>query len=190
MNMRRTALLRKSEIHVDLRFHFHRFPLLKIWPIFPLLHGVDRRRHELRVPANDLQIFDVSVLADDRSQNHFPLDMRLFRCLRILRRYLFQDKRTEACASGGCSDCCANALPTADSARVGGAVTSPNAMGPATAANPAALSNNFRPKFSLCNMRSVMMLTILFLRSPPATPDMHASGDARQNSQTFRMPSA
>jgi hypothetical protein len=88
------SLLHKSEIYVDLGFHFHGFPLLKIWPVFPLLDGVDRRRHELRVPANNLQIFDVSVLADDRSQNHFPLDMRLARCLRILRRYLFQDKRT------------------------------------------------------------------------------------------------
>src|SRR2546430_472434 len=74
-----------------------------------------------------------------------------------------------------------------DCARTCGAFPRPNTTGPATAAMPIAANSNFLPKLSLSAKRCVMIRTIRFLRSEPATPDTQASGDSTQNSQVFKI---
>src|SRR5438552_3062208 len=70
-------------------------------------------------------------------------------------------------------------------AGLGLAFATPNPIGRTKANKTAVLSNNFLLKSSFRAIRSVMILTILFLRSDPVTPDTQASGDSTQNSHTF-----
>src|SRR6266576_2184798 len=72
-------------------------------------------------------------------------------------------------------------------ARVGVALTRPKTIGKARASTAAVLNKAFLPKLSFRTTCSVMMFTILFLRSDPVTPDTQASGDPTQNSHTFKM---
>ncbi len=66
----------------------------------------------------------------------------------------------------------------------------PITTGTATAIDSAVPSSSFLPRLNLNAPDSLRMLTILFFRSAPVTPETQASGGSRQNSQTFRMLSA
>src|SRR5271169_3429701 len=69
------------------------------------------------------------------------------------------------------ADAIGAAFSTCDWDLPGVAFTRPNTTGEAKASNPAAPSNSFLLKSSFRAMCSVMMYTILFLRSDPVTPE-------------------
>src|SRR5271166_2312813 len=57
----------QGEVDRYFRIYFDRFAVQQIWLIFPLLDGVERTLHQHRMPADQLQVFDGTILADLRS---------------------------------------------------------------------------------------------------------------------------
>src|SRR5215467_3690521 len=82
----------QREVHLHLRLNFDRLAVQQIRFVFPLLHSFDRGRSQHRVPADQLQVFDVPCLADLRLQNHCALNTRLTRQRRVCRRNLADQK--------------------------------------------------------------------------------------------------
>jgi hypothetical protein len=56
----------EREVHLYLRLNFDRFAIQQIGLVLPLLYGLDRSRGEHRVPADQLQVLDITCLADLR----------------------------------------------------------------------------------------------------------------------------
>src|SRR5579863_1475048 len=78
----RTATLRslassEREVHLHLRLNFHRLSVKQVGLVLPLLHGLDRSRSQHRVPADQLQVDDIAVLADLSLQKNRALNTRL-----------------------------------------------------------------------------------------------------------------
>src|SRR5260370_2227373 len=76
-------LATEDERYGDGRINFHGLAIQLGRLIAPVLDGLQRRLHQKRVPRNDLQFADPSVLIDDRMQNYVALNTRLPRQLRI-----------------------------------------------------------------------------------------------------------
>src|SRR5260370_21755475 len=83
-------LATEDERYGDARINFHGLAIQLGRLIAPVLDGLQRRLHQKRVPRNDLQFADPSVLIDDRMQNYVALNTRLPRHRRIIRLRLGQ----------------------------------------------------------------------------------------------------
>src|SRR5579872_4632509 len=84
-NSRSALASSQSEVHLNFCVHFHRFAIQKIRLIFPLLYGIDGRRSQHWMPADQSKVFDGSVFADDRVQDHMSLNASLPRQGRVIR---------------------------------------------------------------------------------------------------------
>src|SRR5438132_1365273 len=82
----------EREVYLNLRVDFHRLTVEQIGPVLPLLHSFDRSRSQHRMPADELQVFDVALFADLRLENHYSLNASLAGQRRIGRRHLTNQK--------------------------------------------------------------------------------------------------
>jgi hypothetical protein len=64
--LRRRLAASEGEVYLNLRIDFDRLSVQQVRLVLPLLHGFDRCRSQHRVPADQLQVFDVTCLADLR----------------------------------------------------------------------------------------------------------------------------
>src|SRR5215469_6761538 len=62
------VLLVQRENHVDSRVHFHRFAVQKRRPITPLPNRIQRRLLQKRMAAQDFELLNRAVFADDGVQ--------------------------------------------------------------------------------------------------------------------------
>ena len=74
-------LVGKFEIHQDLSFDRHGVAVEVVRLVLPLVHSFNRRSSQHCIATDDLEIFDVTGLADGRLQLNRTLDAHL-QCLR------------------------------------------------------------------------------------------------------------
>jgi hypothetical protein len=82
-SLRNSLIVREGEIHLDLCLYVNGAVIQDIRMIDPLFDGIDRRRHEHRVTADEFQILNRPIFADIRLQQNRTLDSRLPRKWRI-----------------------------------------------------------------------------------------------------------
>src|ERR1700756_5444313 len=77
------SLAMQMKVNRDCGFDFQRLPIQKKWLVVPLLDRLDGCRGKQRVAVHKLQVLDVAVLVDNRSQYYSTLNARLLRQERI-----------------------------------------------------------------------------------------------------------
>ena len=69
--------LREREVHVYLRNNFHSRAVEQCGPVFPLAHGFAGRFDQQGMAADQLEILNPAVAANDRSETNSALDASL-----------------------------------------------------------------------------------------------------------------
>lgn len=77
---------RQGEVHVDFRLDISGRSVDRRRLLRPVLHGLDRRWDQQRMPADHAEVLNTSIFPDDRVQLHFSFNPRLPRKRRILGR--------------------------------------------------------------------------------------------------------